>query len=84
MCATYRRFAQNFKNELRRAAILTSNPVRRVAGPYGVSPGTLRNLLHQYREARGGTDSELNVPARARSKQLESENQELRAGTPRF
>jgi len=41
----------------------------------------LRSWLNKYREAHGGTDSELSVPERARLKQLERENQELRAET---
>jgi len=41
----------------------------------------LRNWLNKFREAHGGTDSELSVAERARLKQLETENQELRAET---
>jgi transposase len=61
--------------------ISTSKPVREVAEAYGVGSETLRNWLQKYREAHGGTDSELSVPERARLKQLERENQELRAET---
>jgi transposase len=43
-----------------------------------LGPKTLRNWLHKYRYAHGGTDSERTVPERARLKQLERENQELR------
>jgi transposase len=81
MSATRRRFAQEFKDELCRGVISTSKPIKEVARAYGVGPETLRNWLRKYREAQGGTDSELSVPERARLKQLERENQELRAET---
>jgi transposase len=81
MSATRRRFAQEFKEELCREVISTSKPIKEVARAYGVGPETLRNWLHKYREAHGGADSELSVPERARLKQLERENQELRAET---
>ena len=81
MSTTRRRFAQEFKDELCQEVISTSKPVREVAEAYGVGSETLRNWLQEYREAHGGTDSELSVPERARLKQLERENQELRAET---
>jgi transposase len=81
MSTTRRRFAQEFKDELCQEVISTSKPVREVAEAYGVGSETLRNWLQKYREAHGGTDSELSVPERARLKQLERENQELRAET---
>jgi transposase len=81
MSTTRRRFAQEFKDELCQEVISTLKPVREVAEAYGVGPETLRRWLQKYREAHGGTDSELSVPERARLKQLERENQELRAET---
>ncbi|EPR76203.1 Mobile element protein [Leifsonia rubra CMS 76R] len=48
---------------------------------YGVGHETLRNWLIKYREANGGTETELTVPERARLKTLERENQELKAET---
>jgi transposase len=81
MSTTRRRFAQEFRDELCQEVISTSKPVREVAEAYGVGSETLRNWLQKYREAHGGTDSELSVPERARLKQLERENQELRAET---
>ena len=37
--------------------------------------------LIKHRESNGGTETELSVPERARLKELERENQELRAET---
>jgi transposase len=64
MSVSRRRFTQEFKD---------------VAVAYGVGPETLRNWLIKYREANGGTETELTVSERARLKELEQENQELRA-----
>lgn len=50
-----------------------------MAEAYGVGPETLCNWLIKYREANGGTETELTVPERARLKALERENQELKA-----
>ncbi len=57
--------------------INTSKPIKDVATAYGVGPETLRNWLNKYREANGGTETDLTVPERARLKELERENQEL-------
>lgn len=62
----------------------SSQPQRRsrtFAVAYGVRPETLRNWLIKYREAHGGTATELTVDERARVKELERENSELRAET---
>ena len=81
MSVSRRRFTQEFKDELCREVISTSKPIKDVAVAYGVGPETLRNWLVKYREANGGTETELTVTERARLKALERENQELRAET---
>ncbi len=81
MSATRRRFNQEFKDELCREVIETSKPIVGVAKSYGVGAETLRRWLIKYREAHGGTEEELSLPERARLKELERENQELRAET---
>ena len=55
--------------------------IKDVAEAYGVGPETLRNWLIKYREAHGGAETELTVTERARLKELERENQELRVET---
>ena len=45
------------------------------------APRHSANWLVKYREANGGTETDLTVPERARLKELERENQELRAET---
>jgi len=81
MTATRKRFSQEFKDELCREVIDTSKTIKDVAIAYGVGPETLRVWLGKYREAHGGTDTELTGSERARLKELERENQELRAET---
>lgn len=81
MAAVRRRFSQEFKDELCQEVISTSKPIRTVAESYGVGTETLRNWLVKYREAHGGSEEELTLSERARLKELERENQELRAET---
>jgi len=81
MTASRRRFTQEFKDELCVEVIATSKPIREVADAYGVGTETLRSWLVKYRQAHGGTETELTAPERARLKELERENQELRAET---
>jgi len=79
-----RGFSQEFKDELCLEVISTSKSIKDVALAYGVGPETLRNWLHKYRDAHGGTEAELTVTERARLKELERENSELRAETAFF
>ena len=81
MSTVRRSFTQEFKDELCREVINTSKPIKDVATAYGVGTETLRNWLNKYREANGGSETDLSVPERARFKELERENQELRAET---
>ena len=81
MSASRRRFTQEFKDELCREVISTSKSIKDVAVAYGVGPETHPHWLIKYREANGGTETELTVTERARLKELERENQGLRAET---
>lgn len=81
MTASRRRFSQEFKDELCQEVISTSKPIQDVADAYGVGAESLRRWLIKYREVHGGTEAELTLTERARLKELERENQELRAET---
>lgn len=50
-----------------------------VAVAYGVGPETLRNWVNKYREAHGGTETEVTLAEQARLNELERENSELHA-----
>ena len=79
--AARRKFSPEFKDELCLEVISTSKSIKDVAVAYGVGAETLRKWLHKYREANGGTETELTLSERARLKELERENSELRAET---
>lgn len=81
MSATRRRFSQEFKDELCREVITTSKAVKTVAEEYGVGAETLRGWLKKYRaeHAAGEPEGELTLDERARLRELERENRELRA-----
>ena len=81
MTASRRRFSQEFKDELCQEVIATSKSIEEVAVAYGVGPETLRNWLNKYRDAHGGAEAELTGTERARLKELERENSDLRAET---
>ena len=81
MAASRRRFSQEFKDELCQEVIATSKSIKEVAISYGVGPETLRNWLKKYRDAHGGVETELTVTERARLKELERENSDLKAET---
>ena len=81
MTASRRRFSQEFKDELCQEVIASSKTIKEVALAYGVGSETLRNWLNKYRDADGGAEAELTLPERARLKELERENSELRAET---
>lgn len=80
MSASPRKFSQEFKDELCQEVISTSKSIKDVAVAYGVGAETLRKWLHKYREANGGaSEPDLTLTERARLKELERENAELRA-----
>lgn len=81
MTASRRRFSQEFKDELCQEVVATSKSIKEVATSYGVGPETLRNWLKKYRDAHGDLEIELTVSERARLKELERENSELKAET---
>ncbi|AOP52021.1 Mobile element protein [Brevibacterium aurantiacum] len=81
MTAARRRFSQEFKDELCQEVISTSKPIKSVAETYGVGAETLRNWMRKYRQTHGSVEEELTVSERARLKELERENRELRAET---
>ena len=82
MAASRRTFSQEFKDELCREVLASSTSVAKVAAAYGVGTETLRGWVKIYRVAHAGTIEEpLTLTERARLKELERENQELRAET---
>ncbi len=81
MTASRRRFSQELKDEVCQEVISTSKPIREIADAYGVGAETLRNWLVKHRDANGGSEEDLALTELARFKELERENQDLRADT---
>jgi len=79
MSATRKHYSQEFKDELCREVVSSSKPVRAVDKDYGVNPETLRGWVYKYRQEHVGDEEALTLPERARLKELERENRELRA-----
>jgi transposase len=80
MASSRRKFTQEFKDELCQEVLASSKSIKDVATAYGVGPETLRNWLNKYKAAHV-PEPALNVSERARLKELERENAELKAET---
>ena len=55
-----------------------SRPIASVARELGLNEQTLRNWVNAYRKARATEEPPLTLPERARLRELEEENRELR------
>jgi len=76
-----RRFSPEFTLEAVRLVIDTSRPVAEIARKIGVHEGTLGNWVNKYRAEHVGDEPPLNISERARVRELERENRELRMKT---
>ena len=76
-----RKFSPEFKLEAVRLVIDTSRPVADIAREIGVNEGTLGNWVNTYRREHAGDEPPLTLPERARLRELERENRELRMKT---
>ena len=56
----------------------TSRPIAEVAREHGVNEGTLGNWVNRYRRDHPDAEPELGVDERARLRELERTNRELR------
>lgn len=73
----YRRFTPEYRDEVVKLVIETSRPIAEVARELGINEGTLGNWVNKYRREHSVSE-ELNIPERARLRELERENRELR------
>jgi transposase-like protein len=73
-----KRFTASFKEEAVKMVIETSRPIADVAREINVNAGTLGNWVNKYREDHAGEEPPLQISERARLKELEAENRELR------
>jgi transposase-like protein len=73
-----RKFTPEFKDEAVKLVIDTSRPIAEVAREIGVNEGTLGNWVDRYRVNHADEEPPLAISERARLRELERENRELR------
>jgi transposase len=73
-----RNFNVEFKAEAVKMVIESSRPVAEVAREIQVNEGTLGSWVNKYRAEHVGDEPPLTVSERARLRELERENRELR------
>jgi transposase len=74
----YRKFSPEFREEAARMVVDTSRAIADVARELGVSETSLGNWTRAYREKHADYEPPLQLPERARLRELERENRELR------
>jgi transposase len=75
----YRKFTPEFREEAARMVVETSRPIADVARELGINETSLGNWVRAYREKHAGDEPPLQISERARLRELERENRELRA-----
>lgn len=78
MSKNRRSFTPEYKDEAAKMVVELSRPVVSVARELGLNEQTLRNWVNSYRETHAGEEPPLTVSDRARLRELEKENRELR------
>jgi len=71
-------YSQEYRDEAVKMVIETSRPIAVVARELGLLEGTLGNWVNAYRKSHPVEERPLALPDRARLKELERENRELR------
>jgi transposase len=77
MSKGYRKYSPEFREEVARMVIDTSWAITDVAREYGVHETTLGSWVRDYKEKNGEAEAPLNLPERARLRELERKNREL-------
>jgi transposase-like protein len=73
----YRKFSPEYRAEAVQLVIAEDRPIAEVARDLGINEGTLGNWVSKYR-AEHPADETLTVSERARLRELERENRQLR------
>jgi transposase len=72
-----RNYSPEFKDEAARMVVDSSRPIAHVAREIGVHEITLGSWVKTYREKHAGEEAPLDLPERARLRELERRNREL-------
>jgi len=73
-----RKFSPEFKDEAVKMVIESSRPIAEVAREIQVNEGTLGNWVNKYRVEHADEEPPLTISDRARLRELERENRELK------
>jgi transposase len=73
-----RLFTPEYKDEAAKMVVELSRSIASVARELGLNEQTLRNWVNAYRRAHADEEPPLTLPERARLRELEKENRELR------
>jgi transposase len=73
----YRKFSPEFREEAARMVVDTSRPIADVARELGINETSLGNWVRAYRHKHAGDEPSLQLPERARLRELERRNREL-------
>jgi transposase-like protein len=73
-----RKFSPEFKEEAAKMVVETSRPIAHVARELNINETTLGNWVKEYRETHADDEPALPVSERARLRELERENRELK------
>jgi transposase-like protein len=74
----YKTYSPEFREEAARMVIETSRAIADVARELKISETSLGNWVRAYREKHADDEPPLQLPERARLRELERENRELR------
>jgi len=74
----YRKFSPEFREEAARMVVETSRAIADIARELGVSETSLGDWTRAYREKHADDEPPLQLSERARLRELERENRELR------
>jgi transposase len=74
----YKTFSPEFREEAARMVVESSRAIASVARELGISETSLGNWVRVYREKHAADEPALQLPERARLRELERENRELR------
>ena len=78
MAGKYRKFTPEFREEAARMVVETSRPIAEVARELGINETSLGNWVRAYRKEHASDEPPLQPSERARLRELERENRELR------
>ena len=73
-----RKFSPEFKDEAVKMVLESSRAIAEVAREIQVNEGTLGNWVNKYRVEHADEEPPLSMPERARLRELERENRELK------